>query len=104
MSNAKYFDDNRRYVIVVNRSGILSPIRHIVGLQEGVPYFTDEFQPWYYDQYRKLEGDEFIYCLSTKEMQEKKTQIEKEWEETMTVEDKKEAWEKFKASQSQEGK
>ena len=73
------FNDGRRYVLVVNRDGILSPIRHVVELEAGVPYFQDEFSAWYYDKYNKLKGDEFVYCLSTKEMHEKRTRIEQEW-------------------------
>lgn len=95
----QYPDDNRRYVLVVNRSGI-TPIRHVVTLETGVPYYTDEFQAWYYDNYRKLEGDEFIYCLSTKSMQEEKAKIEKEWDEQITVEEKKQRWEWFRTAQN----
>lgn len=99
MPNIEYPDDNRRYVLVVNRLG-LTPIRHVVTLETGVPYYTDEFQAWYYDNYRKLEGDEFIYCLSTKSMQETKARIENEWNEETTKEEKKQRWEWFKDSQN----
>lgn len=99
MSKIQYPDDNRRYVIVVNRLG-LTPIRHVVTLETGVPYYTDEFQAWYYDNYRKLEGDEFVYCLSTKSMQGTKAKIEAEWDEQTTTQDKKERWEQFKAAQN----
>lgn len=89
--------DERRYVIVVNREGILSPIRHIVELESGVPYFQDEFSAWYYDRYHKLNGDEFVYCLSSKEMREKEAQIKKEWDEEVPVAEKKAKWEQWKA-------
>ena len=101
MNNA--FDDGRRYVIVVSRSGIISPIRHIVELEEGVPYFQDEFSAWYYDRYNKIKDDEFVYCLSTKEMHEKRAQIEKEWEENDSVEAKNARWNEFKDAQTKRG-
>ena len=79
------FDDGRRYVIVVNRDDILSPIRHVVEIEDGVPYFQDEFSAWYYDKYHKLDGDDFVYCLSTKEMHEQKAIIEQEWDKESTA-------------------
>lgn len=77
MSKIQYPDDNRRYVIVVNRSG-LTPIRHVVTLETGVPYYTDEFQAWYYDHYHKFEGDQFHLCNSTKEMHKFVEQVNEE--------------------------
>ena len=50
-------------VIVINRkSGI--PVRHIITISE--PYDETAVRNWYYDNYHKLDGDEFIYCETSK--------------------------------------
>ena len=97
------FNDGRRYVLVINKDGILSPIRHIVEIEAGVPYSHGEFSAWYYDKYNKLEGDEFVYCLSTREMHEKKARIEQKFDEDVSVEEKRNRWNEFKAANAEKG-
>lgn len=55
----------RGYVIVINRSGPV-PLRHIVDWY--VPYDEESFKEWYYENYHKLDGDEFTYCKGRTEM------------------------------------
>ena len=52
------------YVIVVNRSGPI-PLRHIVSIT--TPWDKDSFTAWYYSQYHKLAGDDFIFCADREE-------------------------------------
>jgi hypothetical protein len=66
---------------------LVTPIRHIVRIADGVPYFKDEFEPWYYDRYNKLDGDEFAYCLSTKAMREKEAEIIQKYDKAMSEEE-----------------
>lgn len=54
------------YVIVINRTGPI-PLRHIVELTDQKPYDEENFKKWYYDQYCKLNGDEFVHCKTRKE-------------------------------------
>ena len=88
-------NDNHRWVIVFNMQSLISPIRHIVRIADDVQYFKDEFEPWYYDRYNKIEGDEFAYCLSTKEMREKKAQIIKEYDEAMSKAERRNDWKEY---------
>ena len=46
-------------VVVLNHNADIK-LRHIVTVKE--PYNVDEFKAWYYENYRELEGDEFVYC------------------------------------------
>lgn len=67
--------DNRKYVVVANRQSIGPAVRHIAEVFEDLlnEQAMRNFQNSYYEKYRKLDGDEFFYCKSTKEM--RKTQI-----------------------------
>ena len=47
------------YVVVSNKSEPIV-VRHVIKLH--APYQNDEFAKWYYDQFAKLDGDEFTYC------------------------------------------
>ena len=73
-------DDSRKWVIVFNMQSLISPIRHIIELH-GVEYDNAEFSEWYYKHYNKLEGDEFLYVVSTKKMREEEARIVKERDE-----------------------
>lgn len=50
----------KAYVVVVNNNGLGPGVRHIVETKK--PYDPEKFQHWYYEQYHKLDGDEFVYC------------------------------------------
>jgi hypothetical protein len=82
---------------------LITPIRHIVRIEDSVPYFNDEFQAWYYDKYRKLEGDEFAYCLSTKAMKEKEAEIIKEYDEAMSKEERRKNWKEYCENNAKKG-
>ena len=56
---------NHGYVVVINKKDDITPLRHIVTTHH--PYVQEEFMAWYYSQYCKLDGDEFIYCPTRKE-------------------------------------
>lgn len=53
------------YVVVLNFNGPV-PLRHIIDTK--VPYNQNNFQSWYYGQYHKLNGDEFVFCASQEDM------------------------------------
>lgn len=95
------FDDGRKYVIVFNMQSLISPIRHIVELHENA-YDKESFAAWYYENYRKLDGDDFLYCTSSKEMRENDARIKKEWDETTTPEEARRRWNLWKESQHNE--
>ena len=84
-------DDNRRWVIVFNMRSLISPVRHMIELHD-VEYDEAEFAKWYYDRYNKLEGDEFVYVVSTKKMREKEAQIVKEYDDAMSKEERRKNW------------
>lgn len=56
---------DKSYVVVVNKNGIISPVRHVVSIYE--PYDEEDFKKWYYTDYKELEGDVFIHCPTRKE-------------------------------------
>ena len=47
------------YVVILNHAGPIS-LRHIVDTQ--APYNEEEFARWYYAEYQRLDGDEFVFC------------------------------------------
>ena len=53
------------YVIVINRNSPV-PLRHVIEMKTHMN--EEEFKNWYYNIYFKLNGDEFIYCNSHKNM------------------------------------
>lgn len=53
------------YVVVLNFNGPVA-LRHIIDTEE--PFEREEFQRWYYGQYRELDGDEFVFCGSREAM------------------------------------
>lgn len=89
-----YLDDDRKWVIVLNMQSLITPIRHLIELHD-VEYDKAEFAEWYYERYYKLDGDEFYYCLSTKEMRKKESQIIKEYDETMSKEERRKNWKEY---------
>lgn len=68
-------NNNRKYVIVVNRGDTVSPIRHIICLGDDPGVSTEEIKHEYYEKYRELDGDEFILCNSYHEMREKEAKL-----------------------------
>lgn len=54
-----------QYVIVINKNSPV-PLRHVVEMTTHMN--KEEFKDWYYNIYHMLEGDEFIYCNSHKDM------------------------------------
>lgn len=88
------FDDGRKYVIVFNMQSIISPIRHIVELHD-MQFDEKEFTAWYYEDYNKLEGDEFAYCASSKEMREKQAEISKIFYAQESQEERKKKWREY---------
>ena len=54
------------YVVVLNRETPGPALRHIVRTEK--PYDKESFQGWYYNWYFKLDGDEFIYCPTRKDV------------------------------------
>ena len=53
------------YVIVINKNSPV-PLRHVVEMT--IHMNKEEFKYWYYNIYHMLDGDEFIYCNSHKDM------------------------------------
>ena len=51
-------------VVVFNKNSII-PLRHIVTINE--PYDEATFKSWYYNNYHKIDGDEFIYFYTSNE-------------------------------------
>ena len=88
------FDDDKKYVIVFNMQSLISPIRHIVGLNS-VAFEEKEFAAWYYESFNKCEGDEFLYCASSKDMREKKDEICKIFYELESQEERKAKWKAY---------
>ena len=54
------------YVVVVNKH-YPPTLRHIVTIK--VPRSRDKFAAWYYGEYHKLDGDEFIYFPTRSDME-----------------------------------
>ena len=54
------------YVVVVNKH-YPATLRHIVAIK--IPRSRDEFIAWYYSEYHKLDGDEFVYCPTRSDME-----------------------------------
>lgn len=68
--------NQKNYVVVINRNGPI-PLRHIVENKgESDPA---AFRDWYYSNYHTLEGDEFIFIPSSRELKQWLDQYEKEW-------------------------
>ena len=63
------------YVVVVNKH-YPATLRHIVEIK--VSRSRDEFIAWYYGEYHKLDGDEFVYCPTRADM-ENYIKTFKEW-------------------------
>ena len=55
----------QKYVIIINNNNPV-PLRHVIEIKDS--YNEEEFKSWYYNIYFKLNGDEFIYCDSHKNM------------------------------------
>ena len=88
------FDDGKKYVIVFNMQSPVSPIRHIIGLND-VEYNKDEFAQWYYENFNQFPDDEFLCCNSSKEMREQKEAICKSYYATESVESRKARWKQY---------
>lgn len=67
---------NQGYIIVINKKDDITPLRHIVTIYQ--TYNKEEFMDWYYSQYWKLDGDEFIYCPTHKDRDTCLEQLKKE--------------------------
>lgn len=52
-------------VVVYNKNDVIIPLRHIVSVDE--PYNEASFKGWYYENYHKLDGDEFVFCATRQE-------------------------------------
>ena len=93
-------DDARNWVIVYNMNSLVTPIRHIVELHN-VDMIRINFKEWYYKRYNQLEGDEFVYCSSTKEMREEEARIIKIYDEMMSKEDRRKNWKEYCANNAE---
>ena len=62
------------YVVVLNRKSPI-PLRHIVSISG--PYVREEFENWYYTEYHKLDGDDFVFCENSQQMQKCVAEAEK---------------------------
>ena len=93
-------DDAKNWAIIYNMNSLITPIRHIVELRD-VDMICLDFQSWYYERYNKLEGDEFVYCTSTRKMREKEAQIVKEYDEAMSKEDRRKNWKEYCANNAE---
>lgn len=51
------------------------PLRHIVSLKGS--YNAAEFKRWYYEQYDKLDADQFVYCETPEEQVDLQTNLKK---------------------------
>lgn len=51
---------NGCYVIVYNKSNFGPTIRHII--TNTMDWTLNDFVEWYYTEYTKLDGDEFVVC------------------------------------------
>jgi hypothetical protein len=94
-------DDNRRWVIVFNMQSLISPIRHMIELHD-VEYNEAEFAEWYHERYNKLEGDEFVYVVSTKKMREKEAQIVKDYDESFSKEERRAKFNEWRSTHANE--
>lgn len=84
-------NDDREWVIVFNMQSLISPIRHMIELHD-VEYDEAAFAAWYYERYNKLEGDEFVYVVSTKRMREEEVRIIRKYDEEMSKEGRRKNW------------
>jgi hypothetical protein len=89
-------------MIAYNMQSLVTPIRHIIELNGDV-YDEAEFVKLYYERYNKLEGDEFTFCLSTKQMREKEAEIVKEYDEAMSKEERRKNWKEYCAQSAEKG-
>ena len=67
---------NHGYVLIINKKDDITPLRHIVTIHQS--YNEEEFASWYYSQYCKLDGDEFIYCPTRKDRDDFLEKLNKE--------------------------
>lgn len=95
-------DDNRRWVIVFNMQSLISPIRHCIELRD-VEYDETEFTDWYYERYNKLKGDEFAFCMSTKQMREEEARIIKAYDDAMSKEERRKNWKEHCEKNAEKG-
>ena len=56
---------DQKYVIIINNNNPV-PLRHVIEMTTHMN--EEEFKDWYYNMYHRLDGDEFIYCDSHKNM------------------------------------